>query len=701
MAARILVADDSVTIQKVVELTFSKEGFVLVQARSGEETIHKAKEQRPDLILLDLVMPDKNGYEVCAALRAEAVLRSVPIIMLAGTFEGYDKDKGARVGANDFVTKPFESQVLIGKVKQLLFAKTLDLGVAAPAAPPKEVPRPAAPATPPPPPRVVPPGVPPRPSPAPVVTPPPAAATTSKLPPPAAAVPPRARTQVPPAAQPPRPTPPPSAPLLTPPPTAKAAAAPVRPAPTRPAPPPAPPPPPAAPKAPRTLDLSPPTEEISQERVRRVVEPPPPPPPPSFAPGLGELSLESLSAPPISETAGGLKELELEPVLPAPAPVSTGLPSLELPPLAPEPVEKQEVAPAAGIDMTSLPETLSLEDLLASAGAAPPLNVEREPAPVQEAEGESVFDLTSEMGGPSLPLVEVGAGEPPTLSIEDLLGTAEFAPAPAPSVEIAEEEAIAAPAEGEPGESVFDLTSEMGGPSLPLVEVGAGEPPTLSIEDLLAQAAPPMPEAGAALPELELEQFLGAPAEAAQAGRETAAAPPLLDLESLVEVPLTEEERVGLETALGGAKPAAPPPLPVMEVEPLVAEAMPVAAPPPAVPEAPVVPLLAEELPTFMAPPTAPAMAEAPPIRATPPVTPSMEAAVSIAAAMPPGPPEIARIREAVTERVARDLTREISDKLLERIERIVWEVVPELAEILITKEIERIRAAAEGKQSS
>ena len=71
MAARILVADDSVTIQKVVELTFSKEDFVLVQARSGEEAIRKAKEERPDLVLLDLVMPDKNGYEVCAALRAE------------------------------------------------------------------------------------------------------------------------------------------------------------------------------------------------------------------------------------------------------------------------------------------------------------------------------------------------------------------------------------------------------------------------------------------------------------------------------------------------------------------------------------------------------------------------------------------------------------------------------------------------------
>jgi len=656
MAARILVADDSVTIQKVVELTFSKEGFVLVQARSGEETIRKAKEQRPDLILLDLVMPDKNGYEVCAALRAEATLRSVPIIVLAGTFEGYDKDKGAQVGANDFVTKPFESQILIGKVKQLLFAKTLDLGVAARAAPPKAVPRPAAPATPPPPPRVAPPGALPRPSSAPVVTPPPAAMTTAKLPPRAAAVPPRARAQMPPAAQPSRPTPPPSAP-----PMAKAAAAPERPAATRPAPPPGPPPPPAAPKAPRTLDLSPPTEEISQERVRRVVEPPPPPPPPSPTPGLGELSLEALSVPPILEAAGGLKELE----------------------------------------MAGLPETLSLEDLLASAGAAPPLGIEREPAPVREAEGEPVFDLTSEMGGPSLPLVEVGAGEPPTLSIEDLLGTTEGPLAPLPGAEIPEKEAIAAPAEGAPGEPVFDLTSEMGGPSLPLVEVGAGEPPALSIEDLLTQAAPPMPEAGAALPGLELEELLGAPAEAAQASRETAAAPPLLDLESLLEVPLTEEERVGIETALGEGKPAAPPPLPVMEVEPLVAEAVPVAAPPPAGPKAPVVPLVVEELSAFMAPPTAPAVAEAPLIPVAPLVAPSEEAAVSMPAAMPPGPPEIAAIREAVTGRVAHDLTRELTDKLLERIERIVWEVVPELAEILITKEIERIRAAAEGKQSS
>jgi CheY-like chemotaxis protein len=137
MGARILVADDSVTIQKVVELTFSKEDFQLIQARSGEEAVRKAKGERPDLVLLDLVMPDKNGYEVCQALRADPTLRGVPIILLAGTFESFDKERAAAAGANDFVAKPFESQALVSKVKQLLFARTLDGGArpAPPAAP--------------------------------------------------------------------------------------------------------------------------------------------------------------------------------------------------------------------------------------------------------------------------------------------------------------------------------------------------------------------------------------------------------------------------------------------------------------------------------------------------------------------------------------------------------------------------------------
>ncbi|MBI4391809.1 MAG: response regulator [candidate division NC10 bacterium] len=139
MGARILVADDSVTIQKVVELTFSKENFQIVPARSGEEAIRKAREVRPDLMLIDLVMPDKSGYEVCETLRKDPALKDVPIILLTGTFEAFDRNEGVRVGANDFVTKPFESQLLIGKVKQLLFSRS---ATAAPAPPPPASPAP-------------------------------------------------------------------------------------------------------------------------------------------------------------------------------------------------------------------------------------------------------------------------------------------------------------------------------------------------------------------------------------------------------------------------------------------------------------------------------------------------------------------------------------------------------------------------------
>jgi hypothetical protein len=114
-----------------------------------------------------------------------------------------------------------------------------------------------------------------------------------------------------------------------------------------------------------------------------------------------------------------------------------------------------------------------------------------------------------------------------------------------------------------------------------------------------------------------------------------------------------------------------------------------------AVPESP-------EISAFVAP-----VAEAPEVRVAPPVAPPIQGPPSPAeaTALPEGPealaPEMATMRQAVTEKVARELARDLSDKLLERIERIVWEVVPDLAEILIAKEIERIRALAEGKESS
>ena len=127
MTPRILVADDSVTIQKVVELTFSKEDFQIIRALNGVEAIAKAKESKPDIILLDIFMPEKNGYEVCEALRRDPQLKEVPIIFLVAAFEEFDKERSLRSGANDHITKPFESRQLIAKVRQHLFARTAEL----------------------------------------------------------------------------------------------------------------------------------------------------------------------------------------------------------------------------------------------------------------------------------------------------------------------------------------------------------------------------------------------------------------------------------------------------------------------------------------------------------------------------------------------------------------------------------------------
>jgi CheY-like chemotaxis protein len=122
MKARVLVADDSATIQKVVELTLGRVGVELVKARSADEALRKVKEQRPDLMLIDHTMPDRSGKDLCVALRKDSKLKDVPIILMAGPSQPIDAADMRRIGITDVVTKPFDSQTLIGKVKQLLLA---------------------------------------------------------------------------------------------------------------------------------------------------------------------------------------------------------------------------------------------------------------------------------------------------------------------------------------------------------------------------------------------------------------------------------------------------------------------------------------------------------------------------------------------------------------------------------------------------
>ncbi|OQY18737.1 MAG: hypothetical protein B6I36_06275 [Desulfobacteraceae bacterium 4572_35.1] len=120
MSRRLLLADDSVTIQKVIEITLADKDYVLRIASDGNEALQMASNETPDLILADVFMPGKDGYEVCSAVRSDPDLKDIPVLLLAGTFEPFDKDKAKAVGANDWIVKPFSSQALVDKIEELL-----------------------------------------------------------------------------------------------------------------------------------------------------------------------------------------------------------------------------------------------------------------------------------------------------------------------------------------------------------------------------------------------------------------------------------------------------------------------------------------------------------------------------------------------------------------------------------------------------
>jgi CheY-like chemotaxis protein len=117
---RILVADDSITIQKVIALTFADEPFEVQSVGTGAEALELMKSYTPDIVLADVIMPQMNGYELCRAVKQQEATAAIPVLLLAGTFEAFDEGEASSVGADDFITKPFESGELIDKVNSLL-----------------------------------------------------------------------------------------------------------------------------------------------------------------------------------------------------------------------------------------------------------------------------------------------------------------------------------------------------------------------------------------------------------------------------------------------------------------------------------------------------------------------------------------------------------------------------------------------------
>src|SRR3954462_11344493 len=120
MPKKILLADDSITIQKVVVLTFSDGDYEVTAVNNGAKAIQKLADMRPDIILSDIIMPEKNGYEVCEYVKSHPEYRNIPVVLLTGTFEPFDPDRADKAGCDAVVTKPFESQSLIHKVEELV-----------------------------------------------------------------------------------------------------------------------------------------------------------------------------------------------------------------------------------------------------------------------------------------------------------------------------------------------------------------------------------------------------------------------------------------------------------------------------------------------------------------------------------------------------------------------------------------------------
>ena len=114
------MADDDADILRFVEVNLRLEGFRVVTARDGADALDKALTLRPDLVLLDVLMPSIDGYTVCARLRADERGAAVPVIMLSANFISADTDAARKAGADDFVVKPFDPGVLMAKVRALL-----------------------------------------------------------------------------------------------------------------------------------------------------------------------------------------------------------------------------------------------------------------------------------------------------------------------------------------------------------------------------------------------------------------------------------------------------------------------------------------------------------------------------------------------------------------------------------------------------
>ena len=117
---RILVVDDEIYIVHILDFSLGMEGYEVLTALDGEQALEKARNEKPDLIVLDIMMPKLDGYETCRRLKAEPETKDVPVILLSAKGRNVDQKVGFEVGADDYITKPFSPRKLVERINAIL-----------------------------------------------------------------------------------------------------------------------------------------------------------------------------------------------------------------------------------------------------------------------------------------------------------------------------------------------------------------------------------------------------------------------------------------------------------------------------------------------------------------------------------------------------------------------------------------------------
>jgi DNA-binding response OmpR family regulator len=120
MSGLILVVDDEPFILRSLTFVLRREGFEVLEARNGEEAMEEIRVRRPDLVFLDVMMPKKNGYEVCEEVKGDPDLRDTYVIMLTAKGQESDREKGIALGADEYMTKPFSPSKITERVREIL-----------------------------------------------------------------------------------------------------------------------------------------------------------------------------------------------------------------------------------------------------------------------------------------------------------------------------------------------------------------------------------------------------------------------------------------------------------------------------------------------------------------------------------------------------------------------------------------------------